>query len=58
MNCPFCNPDRKTIVDNKYALAMILFNHILSIVLMVGLGLLFLWRSGIDIREARLTEEK
>ena len=32
---------------------MILFNHILSVVLMVGLGLLFLWRSGLDIREAR-----
>jgi hypothetical protein len=32
---------------------MILFNHILSIVLMVGFGLLFLWRSGIGIRQAR-----
>jgi len=45
-------------VPDEQALAMILFNHIISIVLMVGLGLLFLWRSGIDIREARLTEEK
>ena len=44
-------------VPDEQALAMILFNHIISIVLMVGLGLLFLWRSGIDIREARLTEE-
>ncbi|MFP6749449.1 MAG: lysylphosphatidylglycerol synthase transmembrane domain-containing protein [Alphaproteobacteria bacterium] len=40
-------------VPDEQALAMILFNHILSIVLVVGLGLLFLWRSGIDIREAR-----
>jgi diadenosine tetraphosphate (Ap4A) HIT family hydrolase len=23
MNCPFCNPDRKTIVANKYALAIL-----------------------------------
>ena len=45
-------------VPDEQALAMILFNHIISIVLMVGLGLLFLWRSGIDIREARLTKEK
>ncbi len=37
---------------------MILFNHILSIVLMVGPGLLFLWRSGVDIREARIAEAK
>jgi len=44
-------------VPDEQALAMILFNHILSIVLMVGFGLLFLWRSGIDIRDARLTEE-
>jgi len=44
-------------VPDEQALAMILFNHIISIVLMVGPGLLFLWRSGIDIREARLTEE-
>jgi uncharacterized membrane protein YbhN (UPF0104 family) len=40
-------------VPDEQALAMILFNHILSIVLMVGLGLLFLWRGGIDIRQAR-----
>ena len=44
-------------VPDEQALAMILFNHIISIVLMVGPGLLFLWGSGIDIREARLTEE-
>ena len=40
-------------VPDEQALAMILFNHILSVVLMVELGLLFLWRSGLDIREAR-----
>jgi uncharacterized membrane protein YbhN (UPF0104 family) len=45
-------------VADEQALVMVLFNHIFSIVLMVGLGLLFLWRSGINIREARLTEEK
>ena len=44
-------------VPDEQALAMILFNHIISIVLMVGPGLLFLCWSGIDIREARLTEE-
>ena len=43
-------------VPDEQALAMILFNHILSVVLMVGIGLLFLWRSGVDIREARHTE--
>ncbi len=40
-------------VPDEKALAMILFNHVISIVLMVGLGLIFIWRSGIDIREAR-----
>jgi hypothetical protein len=45
-------------VPDELALAMILFNHILSIVLMVGPGLLFLWRSGVDIREARTAEAK
>ncbi len=43
-------------VPDEQALTMILFNHILSIVLMVGLGLLYLWKSGIDIREAHNTE--
>jgi hypothetical protein len=43
-------------IPDEQALAMILFNQILSIVLMVGFGLLFLWRSGIDIREARDAE--
>lgn len=45
-------------VADEQALAMILFTQIVSTVLMVGLGLLYLWRSGIDIREARLTEEQ
>ena len=45
-------------VPDEQALAMILFNHILSIVLMVGLGLLFLWWSGVDIRQARHTDAK
>lgn len=45
-------------VPDEQALAMILFNHILSIVLMVGFGLLFLWKSGIDIRDARNAEAK
>ncbi len=40
-------------VPDESALAMILFNHVFTVVLMVGLGLLFLWRSGIDIRDAR-----
>ena len=40
-------------VADEQALAMILFNHVLSIVLMVGPGLIFLWRSGVDIREMR-----
>ena len=43
-------------VPDEQALAMILFNHVLSIVLVVGFGLLFLWRSGVDIREAQNAE--
>jgi uncharacterized membrane protein YbhN (UPF0104 family) len=45
-------------VPDEQALAMILFNHILSIILVVGFGLLFLWRSGIDIRAMRAAEVK
>lgn len=45
-------------VPDEQALAMILFNHILSVILMVGPGLFFLWKSGIDIREARQMEAK
>ena len=37
-------------VPDEQALAMILFNHVFSIVLMVGPGLVFLWRNGVDIR--------
>jgi uncharacterized protein (TIRG00374 family) len=37
-------------VPDEQALVMILFNHVLSIILMVGIGLLYLWRRGIDIR--------
>jgi len=40
-------------VPDEQALAMILFNHFISYLLMIGLGLAYLWRSGIDIREAR-----
>jgi glycosyltransferase 2 family protein len=40
-------------VPNEQALAMILFAHVLSITLMVGFGVAFLWRSGIDIRAMR-----
>ncbi len=43
-------------VPDEQALAMILFNHFLSLLLMVTFGLFFLWRSGIDIREARQAE--
>ncbi len=45
-------------VPDEQALAMVLFNHILTIVLMVGPGLLFLWKSGFDIREARAAAAK
>ncbi|NQU70769.1 MAG: hypothetical protein HQ514_09475, partial [Rhodospirillales bacterium] len=45
-------------VADEPALAMILFVHFLSIILMVGLGLLFLWRSGVDIRDMRAGKMK
>jgi uncharacterized membrane protein YbhN (UPF0104 family) len=45
-------------VPDDKALAMILFTHIITIILMVGPGLLFLWLSGINIRDARLAGEK
>ncbi|MEE8334232.1 MAG: lysylphosphatidylglycerol synthase transmembrane domain-containing protein [Alphaproteobacteria bacterium] len=45
-------------VPDAPALAMIMFSHFLTIALMVGIGLLVLWRSGISIseiaRDARL----
>jgi uncharacterized membrane protein YbhN (UPF0104 family) len=37
-------------VPDESALAMILFNHMVSIILVVGIGLAVLWRSGINIR--------
>ncbi|MGI9569266.1 MAG: hypothetical protein ACR2PH_05905, partial [Desulfobulbia bacterium] len=40
-------------VPDEQALAMILFNQTISVILMVGPGLLFMWKSGINIREAR-----
>ena len=42
-------------IPNEQALAMILFNNVFSIVLVVGIGLFVLWRSGVDIRAARTT---
>lgn len=41
-------------VPNEEALLMILFNYIITIVLVVGIGLIVLWRSGVDIRSARI----
>jgi uncharacterized membrane protein YbhN (UPF0104 family) len=45
-------------VPDEEALAMILFTHIMTIILMVGPGLLFLWHSGIHMREARQVGEE
>jgi len=45
-------------VADEQALAMILFNHVLSIILMVGPGLLYLLRSGVDIRRARIADTR
>jgi hypothetical protein len=42
-------------VPDEQALVMILFNHVLSMILMVGIGLLYLWRCGIDIRQTRIS---
>lgn len=41
-------------VPDETALLMILFNYITSLILVVGIGLIVLWQSGIDIRRARL----
>jgi len=41
-------------VADEQALTMVLFNYILASALMVGPGLLFLWKSGVDIRTARI----
>ncbi len=37
-------------IADEQALAMILFSNILTILLMVGIGLIVLWKSGIEIR--------
>ncbi|MFV2002089.1 MAG: hypothetical protein ACC619_03835, partial [Paracoccaceae bacterium] len=38
-------------VADEQALAMILFSHIMSILLVVGFGLVILWRSGFAVRD-------
>ena len=43
-------------VPLETALLMILFNYIMTIFLVVGIGLVVLWQSGIDIHRARLDE--
>ena len=45
-------------VPDEQALAMILFSQILTIVLMVGPGLLFFLQSGIDLRQVRKATAK
>lgn len=44
-------------VPPETALLMILFNYIMTILLVVGIGLIVLWQSGIDIRRAHLEAE-
>lgn len=44
-------------VPEEQALLMILFNWMLSIILVVGVGLIVLWQSGLDIRRARQEAE-
>ena len=41
-------------VPSETALLMILFNYIMTIILVVGIGIIVLWQSGIDIRRAHL----
>lgn len=41
-------------VPPEMALLMILFNYIMTIILVVGIGLIVLWQSGIDIRQAHV----
>lgn len=43
-------------VADEEALAMILFTHILTVVLIVGIGLIVLWQRGVDIRAASQSE--
>lgn len=44
-------------VPDEQALLMVLFNWMMSIILVVGFGLVVLWQSGIDIRRARAEAE-
>ena len=44
-------------VPDEPALLMILFSYITTIILMVGIGLVVLWQSGIDISRDHLTAE-
>ena len=44
-------------VPEEPALLMILFSYITTIILMVGIGLVVLWQSGIDISRVRLANE-
>lgn len=44
-------------VPDEAALLMILFNYLMTIALIVGIGLVVLWRSGLDIRAAKLRAE-
>ena len=44
-------------VPEEQALLMILFNWMMSIIIVVGGGLIVLWQSGLDIRRARLEAE-
>ncbi len=44
-------------VPEDQALLMILFNWMISIIVVVGGGLIVLWQSGLDIRRARLEAE-
>jgi len=44
-------------VPEEQALLMILFNWMVSIIVVVGGGLIVLWQSGLDIRRARLEAE-
>ena len=44
-------------VPEEQALLMILFNWMISIIVVVGGGLIVLWQSGLDIRRARLEAE-
>jgi len=37
-------------VTDETALAMVMFNHVITILLVVGIGLMVLWRSGVEIQ--------